>query len=388
MSPAKSPSEPDGTSHLPPVSVFLTVRDEERHLTAAIERVLGQDYAGELEVVLAVGPSHDRTLEIAHELAGRDARVRVIDNPTGRTPDGLNLAVAAARHDVLVRVDGHSELEPDYVRRAVDALLETGAANVGGRMVPLGTTSFEDAVARAMSSPLGIGSAAFHTGGEPGPAPTVYLGVFRRDALERVGGYDEHFVRAQDWELNHRLREAGEVVWFVPDLGVTYRPRGDVRALARQFFRTGQWRRQVIKRHPQTAGLRYLAPPAAVAGIALGTAVAAVGATAGPRWLLVGLSAPVGYAAAVVAGCAVVGRDLPPAARRRLPGVVATMHLAWGSGFLRGLPRAGAPAVAPGTTASASAAGATTGVVYPVAANAPRPAPTEGPGPDRHVTED
>jgi len=384
MSPAMRPSEPDGTP-APPVSVFLTVRDEERHLTAAVEHVLAQDYPGEVEVVLAVGPSQDRTLEIARGLAARDARVRVIDNPTGRTPHGLNLAVAAARHDVLVRVDGHSELEPDYVRRAVDALLATGAANVGGRMVPVGTTPFEEAVACAMSSPLGIGSAAFHTGGEPGPAPTVYLGVFRRDALEKVGGYDEHFVRAQDWELNHRLREAGEVVWFVPDLGVTYRPRGDVRALARQFFRTGQWRRQVIRHHPQTAGLRYLAPPAAVAGIGLGVVLAGVGASVGPRWLLVGLGAPVAYAAAVVAGSVVVGRGLSGAARRRLPGVISTMHLAWGAGFLRGLPRAAATRTAP---APAAPTGGTTLVHYPVAANAPRTAPADDAGTDRHPTED
>jgi GT2 family glycosyltransferase len=117
-----------------------------------------------------------------------------------------------------------------------------------------------------MSSPLGIGGARFNLGGRPGPADTVYLGVFRRDVLERLGGYDEQFVRAQDWELNHRIRRAAEIVWFTPDLVVTYRPRHSLAALARQFFRTGQWRREVIRRYPETASLRYLAAPAVTAG--------------------------------------------------------------------------------------------------------------------------
>lgn len=330
----------------PGVSVILPVRDEERHLRAAVAQVLRQDYPGAFEVVLAVGPSRDRTREIADEIAAEDPRITVVANPSGRTPAALNLAIAAARHDVLVRVDGHSEIEPDYVRTAVAVLRATGAANVGGLMVPVGTTPFERAVAAAMSSPLGIGAVAFHTGGAAGPAPTVYLGVFRRDALERVGGFDETFVRAQDWELNHRLRRAGEVVWFDPTLAVTYRPRGSFRALATQFYRTGRWRRQVVRTYPETASLRYLAPPSTVAGLAVGSVAALVGATAGPRWLVAGVAAPVVYGAFLVAASGALGRGLDAAARWRLPGVVATMQMAWGVGFLRGVERP--TAVVPG----------------------------------------
>lgn len=340
------------------MSVILPVRDEERHLRAAVDQVLQQDYDGPFEVVLAVGPSRDRTWDIAAGLAAADPRVTVVDNPSGRTPAALNLAVAAARHDVLVRVDGHSEIERDYVSRAVAVLLATGAANVGGMMVPVGTTPFERAVARAMSSPLGIGAVAFHTGGEAGPAPTVYLGVFRRDALAKVGGFDETFVRAQDWELNHRLRAAGEVVWFDPSLAVTYRPRGSWPELARQFFRTGRWRRQVIRTYPETANLRYLAPPVTVVGVAVGCAATAIGATTGPRWLLAGASAPVVYGAFVAAATAVMGRGLDGPARWRLPGVVATMQVAWGAGFLRGVERPGAVEARARTTAAASPAAA------------------------------
>jgi succinoglycan biosynthesis protein ExoA len=329
---------PDDETAPPGVSVVLPVRNEEQHLRAAVERVLAQRYDGPFEVVLAVGPSEDATARIAAEIAASDPRVHVVDNPSGRTAAGLNLAIAASSHGYLVRVDGHAEIAEDYVARCVDLLRETGAANVGGMMVPVGRTPFEQAVARAMSSPLGIGAERFHTGGHAGPAPTVYLGAFRRDAVEAVGGFDEEYIRAQDWELNYRLRAAGEVVWFDPGLGVDYRPRGSVRALARQFHITGRWRREVVRRHRETANLRYLAPPAAVVGCAAGTVAAAVGAAVGPRWLLAGAVLPVGYLGLVSAGSLVVGRGMPTRARAWLPVVLATMHLTWGAGFLRGLP--------------------------------------------------
>src|SRR5690606_35295431 len=213
----------------PAVSVIMPILNEERYLADAVARVLEQDYPGELELVLALGPSSDRTDEIARQIAAGDSRVRLVDNPAGRTPNALNVAIKASRHGIVVRVDGHGLLSDGYIRRAVGVLEETGAANVGGIMHADGETDFEHAVARAMTSPFGIGGAAFHVGGDEGPADTVYLGTFRREVLDRLGGYDEHFVRAQDWELNYRIRKAGETVWFTPDLRVTYRPRSNLR---------------------------------------------------------------------------------------------------------------------------------------------------------------
>ncbi|WP_370618818.1 glycosyltransferase family 2 protein [Mumia sp. Pv 4-285] len=323
----------DSTGSMPPVSVFMTVRNEERDLAECVERILAQEYVGVIEVVVAVGPSEDRTREIADGLASTHPTVTIVDNPSGLTPHGLNAAVAAASHDYLVRADGHALFPPDYLARIVSALADTGAANVGGRMSPEGLSPFGRAVARAMSSRFGIGGAAFHTGGEAGPQPTVYLGAFRRDALQKVGGYDEHFVRAQDWELNHRLRETGETVWFLPDVAVTYRPRETWKAFATQQYRTGGWRRRVIKRHPETASVRYLAPPAVVVGSTLGLAAGAVGAFTTP-WLMLGLAVPAGYLVGVGAAALWEGRDLDPQARRRLPAAMVTLHGAWGLGFL------------------------------------------------------
>ncbi|MDX3096681.1 glycosyltransferase family 2 protein [Streptomyces sp. ME02-6991-2B] len=316
------------TSHvLPAVSVIMPVLNEERHLRNSVRHILEQDYAGELEVVIALGPSGDRTDEIAAELVREDPRVHTVPNPTGRTPAALNAAIKASRHPVVVRVDGHGMLSPDYIKTAVRLLEETGAANVGGIMHAEGENDWERAVAAAMTSKIGVGNAAFHTGGAAAPADTVYLGVFRREVLERQGGYNEEFIRAQDWELNYRIREAGGLIWFSPELRVSYRPRPSVRALAKQYKDYGRWRRVVTRYHQGSVNLRYLAAPAAVVAIAAGVVV---GVAVSP----LGLVVPGGYLAAIAAGSLPAGKGLSAAARLRIPVALATMHMAWGFGFL------------------------------------------------------
>ena len=328
------------------VSVIMPVLNEERHLRAAVDGVLAQDHPGELEVLLAVAPSTDRTREIAEQMAGEDPRIVVLDNPSGATPAGLNVAIDAARYDVVVRVDGHGELSEGYIATAVRLLEETGAANVGGLMDAQGFSPFSEAVAAAYNSRLGLGGGGFHLENTPaGPADTVFLGVFRRDALRDVGGFDESLHRAQDWELNYRLRRAGHLVYFSPDLRVVYRPRDSVADLARQFYRTGQWRREVIRRHVDTVSLRYLAPPVTVLGVVVGLLGGALGLALRSRWLTALLVAPAVYLAFVLVGTASM-RGLSPAARLRVPLVLTVMHLSWGLGFLRGLPVSQRPRIA------------------------------------------
>lgn len=305
----------------------MTVLNEEQHLDAAVRAVLDQDYPGELEVVVALGPSTDATDSIAARLAAGDTRVRTVANPAGSTPRGLNLALAEAAHEIIVRVDGHAVLPQGYVSTAVTTLEDSSADNVGGIMAVEGNTPFEKAVACAMNSWLGVGGASFHLGGSAGPAETVYLGAFRRSTLERFGGFDESMTRAQDWELNYRIRRAGGTVWFTPQMRVSYRPRGDLRGLAKQYFRTGQWRRAVVRRDKQTLSLRYLAPPLAVIGLAGGSVAGLAGFT--PAFVL-----PGGYLVAIVAGSALTSRGESLPTRLRLPLAYAAMHAAWGTGFL------------------------------------------------------
>ncbi len=314
-----------GSVNYPGVSVVLPILNEERYLEHAIEAILTQRYEGKLEVILALGPSKDKTNEIAKRLHEKDSRVVLVESPSGRTAAGLNLAIKAAQFEIICRIDGHAEISDTYIHDAVAIMEETNAVNVGGIMAAVGKTSFEGAVATAMRSPLGVGGARFHVGGKAGPADTVYLGVFKKSALLKVGLYDERFTRAQDWELNYRLRKSGGIIWFDPRLVVTYRPRPTLKALAKQYFEYGRWRHAVVRTHKGTANYRYLAPPIA-------TIIIAISLVAGffthPLFYIPALT----YASAVLFGSLLIGKTL--AEKIALSSVLATMHISWGIGYL------------------------------------------------------
>mgnify|MGYP000157830439 FL=1 len=312
-------------SPLPRVSVILPILNEELYLRDAVHSILSQDYQGNFEVVLAVGPSRDRTQEIADQLHREDDRVIVVPNPSGRTAAGLNAALSASTGSIIVRVDGHAQIPQNYISIAVDLLATTSAVNVGGMMAAVGVSRFEKAVAGAMRSPLGVGASRFHTGGEAGEVDTVYLGVFQKDALIAIGGFDERFTRAQDWELNFRLRANGGTVYFDPRLEVTYRPRSTIGALAKQYFEYGRWRRVVSRRHKGTINYRYLAPPVALAGF---TASLIMGALLHSIFFI-----PAAIYLLFVAGASIaIARSLIQYIY--LLAVIPTMHFAWGAGFI------------------------------------------------------
>lgn len=307
----------------PSVAIVIPVVDGEQTIRRAIESCRSQDYDGPLEVVVALGPSRDGTAAVLSEMED----LVVVDNPSGATPDGLNQAIAATDAAVIVRCDAQSRLPDDYVSTAVRSLEETNAAVVGGRQVVVGTTPLERGIGLAMGSPLGAGGATFRTGGDAGPVETVYLGVFDRAALDAVGGFDGAWLRNQDYELNHRIRTTGRTVWFAPDLAVEYRPRPTLGALWRQFHDYGRWKRAMLSAHPDSFRARQAAAPALVLGLAV-TAVAAPWIGWVPSAALLGA-----YAVALGVGTVVAA---PRPGWGWFPVAAATMHLAWGTGFLRG----------------------------------------------------
>ncbi len=326
----------------PGVSYVMPVYNESAYIDDAIDSVLGQRYGGEQELVLALGPSTDGTSERVERRAADDPRIRIVRNPEMTIPVGLNRAIRAAAHDVIVRVDAHTELSPDYTATAVATLERTGAASLGGLMVAQGRSRFQRAVARAYNSRLGLGGGAYHGSAVEGPAESAYLGIMRRPALESVGLYDERLKRAEDWELNFRLRGAGHLVWLDPALRVTYWPRDTWSKLARQFRATGIWRGELVRRHGGKHPLRYFAPPALVVVAVLSLIVAllqATGLVTGLASLLLGLVhlGPLAYVLLLLALLLTRSSGETLADRGVFAVVIATMHASWGSGFLRGV---------------------------------------------------
>ena len=320
------------TEDLKTVAFVMPVLNEERHLAAAVKSIFEQKNLenSKIEVVLALGPSTDQTNSVAESLKSQFP-VKIAQNPTGKTANGLNLAIAATQADIIVRVDAHSELSPDYTDLARQILNETGAANVGGVMRAIGFTPFQQAVAYAYNSRLGLGGGSYHIGGKAGPSDSVYLGVFRRSSLVQLGGFDESLIRGQDWELNLRIRNSGQLVWFDPRLEVVYHPRSRLGRLAKQFFSTGIWRAWLTKAHLGKANLRYFAPPALVISCLLGLVFWAAGFLG-----LLGLIPLAGYLTILILA-AIFARKLSTGARLSLLLALPAMHFSWGAGFLAGL---------------------------------------------------
>ncbi len=323
------------TSDAPLVSVIMPVRNEGAFLSRSLEAVMEQDYPHDrLEIIVADGMSTDGSREALARWQAIEPRIRLVDNAGKTAPCGLNAALQVARGDVVVRVDGHCVIAPEYVRRCVGHLQTPAVDAVGGPLDTVGETRTAGIIARAMSSVFGVGNSAFRTtADETLLVDTVAFPAYRRATLHRLGPFDEELVRNQDDEYNYRLRKSGGRVLLAADVRARYYSRSSFSSVWRQFFQYGYWKVRVLQKHPYQMCARQFAPPLFVAALA-GSLMAAPFIIAA-WWLLAGIAGA--YAAAnLYASIRTAGRgDLRAVAPLFI--VFAIMHGAYGSGFLTGL---------------------------------------------------
>ena len=315
-----------------PVTIVLPTLDERRHITDCLDSLLAQDYAAIEEILVVDGGSEDGTRDL---VARRGMPVRLVPNPRVTAAAAMNIGIAEATTDIIVRADAHTLYAPDFVSRCVEVLETSGADVVGGPMRPVGTTAYGRAVAAVTSSPVGVGPGRFHYADEAQDVDTVYLGTYRKDVVAEVGGYDEAELQwaAEDQELNHRLRRRGHRIRLDPSIRSEYFPRQTPRSLWRQYFNYGMCKASTLKKHRTLPSWRPLAPAAMVAGAA---ALGAVGA--GTRRPLLAAAPAVAYA--VGAGIVAVRlSDQPGVAPHRVLGALSVCHWAYGLGFWAGVGR-------------------------------------------------
>jgi succinoglycan biosynthesis protein ExoA len=332
------------------VSVLIPVRDEEAVIRDVARAMLAQRFDGSIEFLFVDGRSQDATLQILRELAAADPRVRVLDNPARRTPQALNLALRAARGQVIARMDAHTRYPLDYLARGVERLRAGGVEWVSGPQLAEGDGRWSRRVALALSTRLGTGGASFRHGADAEfEVDSGFTGLWWRDTLERHGGWDEEWLNDQDFELAARIRKAGGTIVCVPAMAAEYIVRDSLGALARQYHRYGFYRVKTSLRHPESLRRSHVLAP----GLVLTIVAAAAAPSPLRRPARAGVAA---YAMAVVGVSARAARSAPMADAVALPAVFATMHLAWGAGFLRGCAVLGVPlrALASLTSGSAS----------------------------------
>jgi succinoglycan biosynthesis protein ExoA len=316
----------------PFVSVVIPMRNEGKHIAQCVDSVLAQDYpADRYEIIVVDGDSDDDSRTVLDRYG---QRIRVLRNPARIVPTALNIGIRAARGEIIARVDAHTTLAPDYLRKGVETLLRTGADNVGGPMRTAGGAPVAEAIARAMDSPFGIG-AYFHFADRDREVDTVYMGMWPRRTFEQVGLFDEELVRNQDDEFNYRIRKHGGTVYLSVAMRSSYQNRQSYRALARQFFEYGKWKVRVLQKHPRQMSWRHFVPPlfllAVTSGALIGFWYRPIGVAA---LALLGT-----YALSVLAAAARVARRHGWSLWLRVAWAFVIMHWSWGSGFLWGLVR-------------------------------------------------
>jgi succinoglycan biosynthesis protein ExoA len=329
--------------HWPMVSVVMPIRNESSSIGHSLSAVLRQDYpADRMEILVVDGMSEDETREVIRSTISQEQQdsasgtvhrppVVILDNPSKIVPSALNIALRHARGEIIVRIDGHCEVAPDYVRCSAEALQRTGADGVGGLQRAVGKGLVGRAIALATSSPFGVGNARFHYSEEPGWTDTFFLGAYRREVFDRIGGFDEEMVRNQDGEFNSRLIQAGGKIWLEPSIRSVYHGRSRLGGLRRQYFQYGFYRVRTIQKRGAVPSRRQLVPAGFVVSLLASLLLAVL--TGQPLWAL-SVAGPY-VAANALASLWVARQDkrvLPI-----LPLVFMTLHLAYGVGFVCGM---------------------------------------------------
>lgn len=317
----------------PGVTVIMPIRNEAAFIERSLGAMLAQDYPGEIEIICVDGMSDDGTRDIISCMAANDGRIRLLDNPKRITPTALNIGIHEARYEFIARMDGHAVAPLNYLRRCVEVLHHTGTDCVGGRLEYVTETFVAGAIAAAMDSMFGVGTAQWRGAKTAGKTDTVPFGLWHRERMLALGGFDETLIRNQDYEFNYRLSAVGGRIYYSPDIRVIYHSRQTLRALWRQYFQYGVWKARVIKMHPASFRWRHGVAPFFVAGLAVGAALSLFGGL----WRVL-------YGAALVLYLVLTAFfSVRQAARHGwrylpvIPLVFVILHTAWGTGFWVGV---------------------------------------------------
>lgn len=324
-----------------PITIIIPIRNEAAYIERCLSTILSQDYSGAMEILIVDGMSTDDSRQKIKQLAIQHStfNIQLLDNPGKIVPTGINIALCQAKGEIIIRVDGHTLIAPDYVSQCVVALQRSGADNVGGRMNAVGKTVFGKVVALATSTPFGVGGGRFHYSDKEEFVDTVYMGAWPRRIFEKIGLFDEELVRDQDDEFNYRLRAAGGKILLSPTIKSEYTVRSTPHALWRQYFQYGFWKIRVLQKHPRQMSLRQFIPPLFVLALLASLLLALF-----PVTCFLSLVVPAAYILANLAASALTISRAQKSNQSPftiyhllLPFTFAILHLSYGLGFLLGL---------------------------------------------------
>jgi succinoglycan biosynthesis protein ExoA len=318
------------------VSIIVPCLNEQATIRLMLEAVYCQSFPRhEMEVIIADGMSTDETLHeidrFKDEFPG--LTVRVVTNDQRNIPSGLNKAIQVSNGEYLIRLDGHSEPEPEYIAKCVQDLIDRKGDNVGGRweIKPRNNSWQARSISIAASHPLGVGDARYRIGGKAQPVETVPFGAFRRELINKIGLFDETLLSNEDYEFNARIRKAGGTVWFDPEICSTYFAASNFSQLAKQYFRYGFWKARMLRLHPDTLRWRQALPPAFILSLVLALIV---GIVCNPLFLILMLELACYTLFMLIVSVQTLIKQRNISVSFGVPSAIATMHFSWGCGFI------------------------------------------------------
>jgi succinoglycan biosynthesis protein ExoA len=318
------------------VSIIVPCFNEQATIQQMLQAVYEQQFPREeIEVVIADGRSTDSSLiKIKdYQETHPELKIIIVDNEKRVIPSGLNAALNAASGEYVIRLDGHSIPEPEYVSKCVRCLQDGKGDNVGGawEIKPRGKSWQARSVAMAASHPLGVGDAHYRIGGKAQSVDTVPFGAYRRETIVRLGMYNESLLTNEDYELNTRIRKIGGIIWFDPDIRSVYLAAPNFNALVKQYFRYGFWKARMLRLHPKALRWRQALPPLFVLGLIF---LLGLGFLWRPFWIML-MSIGLCYSMILLAtGVLVAFQKKDASLMLGVPIAIMTMHFAWGTAFL------------------------------------------------------
>ena len=315
------------------VSVILPIRNEKYFINKTLKSIINQKFNGDLEIIVSDGLSNDGTLDIVRQFQEKYEYIKLIRNNAKIVPVGFNKALNFAKGDIIIRVDGHSTLEPDFINTSIKILNEKNVSCVGGPTKHFSNTFIGKSISIAQCSHFGAGGASFRTGVSKGKyVNTLAFGAYDRAVFLEVGAYDEELIRNQDEELNYRIVKNGGKIWIDPSIKSIYYVRNSILKLFSQYFYYGFYKVRVIQKIKSIFSLRHFVPAIFVLTLILFVVIAIFQKIFWPIFFLGGIYLFVNITFSIYESLKSHAKLLV-----LLPFIYFIMHLSYGLGFLVGL---------------------------------------------------